>query len=56
MLGKTPDKNKKNANMSLVSDDLDSSLKSTSSTKYSVRSLSRATNKNKYNVAMDPWY
>ena len=31
MLGKTPDKNKKNANMSLVSDDLDSSLTWTSS-------------------------
>ena len=33
--------------MTLVSDDLDSSSTSTSSTKYIVRSLSRATNKTK---------
>ena len=47
-------KNKKDAYMPLVSDDLDSSSTSTNSTKYTVRSFSRATIKTKTTLPTIP--
>ena len=47
-------KNKKDANKSFVSGDADSSSISTSSTKYTVRSLSRTTNKTKSTLPTSP--
>lgn len=46
--------NKKDANMSIVSDDLDSSSTSSSSTEYTVKLLSRATNKTKNTLPTSP--